>query len=167
MSTHPRDDASLDASPSLLIEQAHADLHLDERMLRRLIEHVLAEEGFAVRYLGVILTDHATVLELNRTYLEHDYLTDVLSFSLSDEASPGRAVDGEVYVDLDTATERHDEFGASFEAEAARYVVHGLLHLLGYDDATPEERSAMQELEDRYLASVLPPSSLGTRPLPS
>ncbi len=98
--------------------------------------------------------DHAAVLALNRRHLGHDYLTDVLSFSLVDEDDPPGAVEGEVYVDLDTAAERCAEFGATFEQEAARYAVHGLLHLIGYDDATAEGRAAMRACEDRYLCAA-------------
>lgn len=132
----------------LVIEQEHPNRRLDEEALRRLVEHVLAEEAVRLHYLGIVLADHATVLELNQTYLDHDYLTDVLSFPLSTDTG---VVDGEVYVDLDTAAERHAEFGGTFEDEAFRYVVHGLLHLIGYDDATADEKAAMHELEDRYL----------------
>ncbi|RMF64358.1 MAG: rRNA maturation RNase YbeY, partial [Bacteroidetes bacterium] len=118
--------------------------------LDRLVRRVLDGEGIAWHYVGVILTDHATVLDLNRAYLHHDYLTDVLSFNLS---GPDDALlTGEVYVDLDTAAERHAEFGVTFEEEVFRYVVHGLLHLAGYEDATPAEKAAMHALEDRYLA---------------
>lgn len=119
-------------------------------MLEALIWNVLTGEGAEPVYIGVILTDHETVLDLNRTYLQHDYLTDVLSFDLS-ESEDAHAIEGEVYVDLDTALERHEEFGVSFEEEVRRYVIHGVLHLLGYDDATPEEKAAMHALEDKYL----------------
>ncbi len=138
---------------SLLIEHMHPSLQVDEAALRRLILRVLAGEAYTLAYLGVVLADHATVLDLNRTYLDHDYHTDVLSFSLDEEAAEDAVVDGEVYVDLDTAAERHAEFGTSFEEEVQRYVVHGLLHLLGYDDATPAEKQAMHDREDHYLAT--------------
>lgn len=135
----------------ITIEQVHADLHLDEQLLRQLIRHVAEAERCSLGTLSVVLADHETVLPLNREYLDHDYHTDVLSFDLSD--APDR-IDGEIYVDLDTAAERHDEFGATFEEEAYRYVVHGLLHLIGYDDGTPDETAAMRRLEDRYLEAV-------------
>lgn len=137
--------------PAVLIEQTHASQRVDEEALRAVVERVLQGEAAEVTYLGIVLSDRETVHELNRTYLAHDYPTDVLSFSLADEEDG--AVDGEVYVDLDTAAERHAEFGASFEDEVFRYVVHGVLHLLGYDDATPEEKAAMHALEDRYLGA--------------
>ena len=136
---------------SLIIEQAHPALHVDESPLRQLIQHVLTEEGRPLGSLNVILAGHEAVLALNREYLDHDYLTDVLSFPLGSENG---VVEGEVYVDLDTAQERHAEFGASFEEEVQRYVLHGLLHLIGYGDATPEERAQIRALEDRYLQAL-------------
>ena len=133
------------------ISQAHPVRSLDEATLERLLQHVVHAEGFELRSLGVVLADHETVHRLNREFLDHDYVTDVLSFSLDEDAVAEGVVDGEVYVDLDTAAERAPEFGATFEEEAFRYVVHGLLHLMGYDDATDADRAAMRRLEDTYL----------------
>lgn len=92
------------------------------------------------------------MLHLNREYLDHDYHTDVLAFDLS--GSEPDVVEGEVYVDLDTAQERHDEFDATFETEAYRYAVHGTLHLIGYDDADDADAATMRTLEDHYLDAL-------------
>ena len=142
-----------EANANLLIAHTHPTLRLDEAALRRLILCVVEAEARTVHYLGIILADHETVLDLNRAYLAHDYLTDVLSFPLGE--ADDDAIDGEIYVDLDTAAERHEAFASSFEDEARRYVVHGLLHLMGYDDATPAEQNTMRRLEDRYLDRCL------------
>ncbi len=115
------------------------------------MERVAAGEGFAIVALSIVLADHGAVRALNRDWLGHDYDTDVVSFPLDDESPGRREIDGEVYVDLDTAVERAPEFGVPFEQEALRYVVHGVLHLMAHDDATEEARSAMRLLEDRYL----------------
>ena len=134
------------------VHDAHPARTLDADAVRRVVEAVCEGEGVRVASLGIILGDHGLVHDLNREWLGHDYETDVVSFGLDDEA-PGRGeIDGEVYVDLDTAAERAPEFGVSAEHEALRYVVHGVLHLVGYDDATDAEREAMRALEDRYLA---------------
>ncbi len=101
-----------------------------------------------------MLSDHATVHALNREFLSHDYETDVLSFPMNDEPDPS-VVDGEVYVDLDTAHERCSEFGTTFKAETYRYVVHGLLHLLGYEDESPALKKEMRKKEDLYLAGFI------------
>lgn len=142
-------------SGEIVVEMTHPARSVDAHEVERFVQHVADAEGFAVRYVGVVLADHEAVHTLNRDFLGHDWETDVVSFPLQDEGEE-RVLDGEVYVDLDTAAERAPEFGATFEDEAYRYVVHGLLHLLGYDDATDEERAAMRALEDRYLSAVRP-----------
>lgn len=131
------------------IENVHPRLSADIASLRVVLDSVAIAEERRIESLSVVLTGHARVLSLNREYLQHDYHTDVLSFDLSEEA--GGAIDGEIYVDLDTALERHAEFGAGFDAEVLRYAIHGLLHLIGYDDASDEGAAVMSELEDRYL----------------
>lgn len=142
---------------ALSIEHDHPSLSLDEGILERLIHHVIDAEEAVLVHVSLVLSDHETVRQLNETYLEHDYNTDVLSFSLQEESSS--EVEGEVYVDLDTAAERHEEFNTSYEREAYRYVIHGVLHLLGYDDATEAGQNTMRAREDQYLDEVLPSSS--------
>ena len=151
-------DAAPDSPPALDIAQAHPTRSLDEDALTTLIQRVAEGEGFEIRALGIVLADRDTVHRLNREFLGHDYPTDVLSFSLDEDAAADGLIDGEVYVDLDTAAERAPEFGTPFEGEASRYVVHGLLHLMGYDDATDAESAAMREREDRYLGADEPTS---------
>lgn len=145
---------------SLSIEQDHPFRSLNDETLRQVICHVLDAEGATLLHLSVVLSDHDTVRRLNRSYLEHDYNTDVLSFSLRDGPDPAgldadeNAVEGEIYVDLDTAAERHADFDTSFAREAYRYVIHGVLHLVGYDDATASAQETMREKEDQYLAAI-------------
>lgn len=140
----------------LLVECEHPRLCPSSAAVEALARRVLEGEGYGIAYLGIILTGHDVVHRLNQEYLGKDAFTDVLAFSLSDadeaDAPAARLVDGEVYVDLDTAEERAPEFGAEFDTEVRRYVVHGLLHLVGYDDHTPEGKAEMHRLEDRYLA---------------
>lgn len=145
-----------DEDGGLQLARAHPTRTLDEAALAALIRRVAGGEGFEIRSLGVVLADGATVHRLNREFLGHDYPTDVLSFSLDEDAAAEGIVDGEVYVDLDTAAERAPEFGTTFEDEARRYVVHGLLHLMGYDDDGDAERAAMREREDHYLKNDEP-----------
>jgi len=145
---------------ALSVEQAHPSRRLDDAQLRRTIRHVLTAEGATLVHLSVVLAGHEMVRRLNREYLDHDYNTDVLSFSLRDGSTPESSeadddgIEGEVYVDLDTAAERHEEFDTSFEREAHRYLIHGVLHLVGYDDATESGQATMRQKEDQYLDAV-------------
>jgi len=142
---------SSDAS-SVSVHQVHPEHEIDARAIEHLVRQIGAGEGQALKAVSVVLADHARVLHLNREYLGHDYHTDVLSFNLG--APEGEGIEGEVYVDLDTAAERHREFETTFEAEALRYVAHGVLHLMGYDDASEEGEAAMRALENRYLQRI-------------
>lgn len=121
----------------------------DEERVSRIAHVVFGGEERIFDSISVVLADHATVLELNREWLEHDWTTDVISFLLEDDP-----IEGEVYVDVETARERHGEFDATLRGEIERYIIHGMLHLCGYDDATDDERSHMRSLEDRYLTAL-------------
>ena len=90
--------------------------------MREAVARVTAGEGFAVLELSVVLADHRAVRALNAEWLGHDYETDVLSFALDDEAAGRREIDGEVYVDLDTAAERAPEFGVPFEPASRGWI---------------------------------------------
>ena len=147
------DDAGGGAA-GLEVHPAHPALSLSQDAVRAVVEAVCEGEGVRVANVGVVLGDHRLVHDLNREWLGHDYETDVVSFVLDEDALGRGEIDGEVYVDLDTAAERAPEFGATTEHEALRYVVHGVLHLAGHDDATDAERDAMRALEDRYLAAA-------------
>lgn len=138
-------------SDVLEIHQAHPTLSLNEALVRGTIERAASGEGRSIISLSIVLADHEAVHALNRDWLGHDFETDVVSFPLDDDAVARREIDGEVYVDLDTAAERAPDYGATFEREAVRYALHGVLHLMGYDDAEETQRARMRELEDRYL----------------
>lgn len=143
-----------EAPGGIEVHAAHPDRQLAEADVRAVVEAACEGEGFTVRELSVVLGDRPLVHDLNREWLGHDDETDVVSFPLDEGAVGRREVDGEVYVDLDTAAERAPEFGTTAEREALRYVVHGLLHLMGYGDATDAEREGMRALEDRYLGAA-------------
>lgn len=130
------------------VEVQHPSLDVPTAHCRALLEYVMLEEGAELKRLLVVLADHCTVREINRRFLDHDYDTDVLAFDYGGEDDK---INGEMYVDLDTAHERCEEFDARFEEEVLRYAVHGLLHLIGYSDKTRAGKEEMHSLEDRYL----------------
>jgi probable rRNA maturation factor len=122
---------------------------LDESRLRSAVERVLAGESVYKATISLAVVDDPTIRELNRIYLGHDEATDVLSFALG--TVPGDC-DGEVIVSADTAAATAGRFGWSAADELLLYVVHGTLHLLGYDDTNPFARTTMRTKEQEYLA---------------
>lgn len=141
-----------DDEPELVVALEHPSRTLDTDRLDARLRAAMAGEGFELRYLAVVLTDRATVQALHRDFFDDDTPTDVVTFPLDETAAAARVIDGEVYVDLDTAAERAPEFDTEFETEATRYALHGLIHLMGHDDATDAQRAAMRALEDRYVS---------------
>ncbi|MFW5955178.1 MAG: rRNA maturation RNase YbeY [Rhodothermales bacterium] len=134
------------------VVEDHDHLSVDPALLTQVLNNALEQEGVREAVVTVVLSDHATVRDLNRVHLNHDFDTDVLAFDLSEEGSD--SLDGEIYVDLDTAHERYHEFGTTFNHEAIRYALHGLLHLIGYRDKGDADREEMRTLEDLYLANL-------------
>ncbi len=111
--------------------------------------------------LSIVLSDDATIRTLNRQFLGHDYPTDVLSFLLASNASETSAdhsceeeVWGEIIISVETAQRNARQYRQPLEKEVLRLVIHGVLHLLGYDDAAPEQRQRMRRKEQTYLTRL-------------
>lgn len=96
--------------------------------------------------IRVILLDDGAIHDLNRRFLQHDYPTDVITFTL--EQQP---LEGEIYIGTGVAAKQAQEYGVSLTNELLRLAVHGVLHLAGHDDATPELRAAMNSRETQYI----------------
>jgi probable rRNA maturation factor len=124
-------------------------LTVDERRLRAALSAILADAGFARATISLAIVDDPAIHDLNRRFLQHDYPTDVLSFVL-EESSAG--LDGEIIVSADTATASAPRYGWRPEDELLLYVIHGGLHLVGYDDKSPAAAGLMRDAETRYLA---------------
>ena len=122
---------------------------IDESRLRRAIELVLGRAGIEQAEISLAIIDDPSMHELNRRYLDHDEPTDVLSFVL--EADEGR-LEGEIIVSADTAARTAPGFAWPAEDELLLYVIHGALHLAGYDDLNPEAKAEMRRQERGCLA---------------
>lgn len=96
----------------------------------------------------IFCSDHY-ILDINRRYLEHDYFTDIITFDYCE----GEKLSGDLFISVDTVRENALEYGAeSFDQELARVMVHGLLHLIGYDDHSEVDKKMMREKENYYLS---------------
>jgi probable rRNA maturation factor len=102
-------------------------------------------------HLNYIFCDDAYLLVLNQRYLEHDTLTDVITFDLGEEGS-GK-LEGEIYISTERVHDNAAQFGAPYADELLRVVFHGMLHLCGYKDKSPEDAAAMRAEEDQCIAN--------------
>src|SRR3954453_16087818 len=122
---------------------------IDRRHVREVARAVLEGEGVADYEISLAFVDNPTIHRLNQRYLGHDEPTDVLSFPLSE---PGAArLGGELVLGAEVARAQAAARGHDVQAELALYVIHGLLHLCGYDDHDGEGRAAMRQRERHYL----------------
>jgi probable rRNA maturation factor len=124
---------------------------VDEERLTNAARVVLAGSERASAAISIAVVDDDTIHELNRQYLQHDWPTDVLSFVLDDQEGH---LEGEVILSADTAAAAAAEAGWTAGDEQALYVVHGMLHLIGYQDKTPAEARAMRAAEGKYLRQI-------------
>jgi probable rRNA maturation factor len=120
----------------------------DRVSLRRWLNTVIRREGKSPWYINFIFCNDDYLLELNKTYLNHSTLTDILSFSYNDD--PG-TVSGDIFISLDRVRENAAEYQQEFDRELKRVMVHGILHLIGYSDKGKNEKEKMTEKEDFYL----------------
>jgi probable rRNA maturation factor len=133
-------------------------VRLDRKQILLVMRRVIKEEGRSAKSLSIVLTDNRHMRDLNREYLGHDRLTDVISFPLEDPDWPGGrcgacngGLNGEIIASAELAVQQAQSMNADPKAELMLYLVHGLLHLMGYDDRNPEQARLMHAREDALL----------------
>ncbi len=112
------------------------------------LKNVIISEGKKTGDIQYILCDDYHLLDINKTYLNHDTLTDIITFSTSDNNT---IISGDIYISIDRVIENSNTHSTSFGNELSRVLVHGVLHLLGYDDHSPSDKKIMRSKEDYYL----------------
>ena len=124
---------------------------LNQTKIQRWIRAVAADYGFSVGDIHYIFCSDEKELEVNRTFLQHDYYTDVITFDYSTED----VINGDIFISLDTVRSNAEEMGADFKEELMRIIIHGVLHLTGQADKTPETKAEMTRKENLALAKLL------------
>ena len=120
------------------------------RRARKIVEWVIRNEKKIPGDLNFILTDDETIRNMNLQFLEHDYFTDVITFSDNVE----NIVNGEVYISRDTVKSNALNYKVSLNNELSRVIIHGVLHLVGYDDKTDRQKRKMRKMEDMWLGKM-------------
>ncbi len=116
------------------------------------IKKRITEADYTFTSLSIIFCSDEYLLQMNIQHLEHDYYTDVITFDNSEPNS--KTIDGEIYISLDRVKENATQFTEPFKKEVLRIIAHGVLHLLGFGDKTPTEKSEMTKAENDFLLSA-------------
>lgn len=125
--------------------------HINRNLIRRAVQTVLKQAGIETAEISVAIVDDLTIAQIHEQYLRKPGPTDVLSFLLEES---DRHVDGEIVVSADTAASWAKRVGWSSEYELLLYIVHGTLHLVGFDDQTQSERRKMRRKEKAVLREL-------------
>ncbi|WP_417378634.1 rRNA maturation RNase YbeY [Gimesia sp.] len=143
------------------IQNSQTHLTIDEQQLNTAISFLLQSEQVSQAEISLAIVDNPTIRQLNQQYLQHDYDTDVLSFLLDCDTlveSPqkelrgaGKQIEGEIIVSAEMAVAMSTEYQWPAEQELLLYIIHGLLHLCGYDDLTEEELRIMRQREQQIF----------------
>jgi probable rRNA maturation factor len=144
---------ALDISVTILNRQRRK--RVNTAALKRMALAVFVDLGIQHAELGVHLVSAGTMARVNWQYLRHEGSTDVITFDHTDEVKGGRGPEGRLYGELfvcvDDAVKQAREFRTTWQTEIVRYVIHGVLHLLGHDDMQPEPRRKMKREENRLV----------------
>jgi len=121
---------------------------IQKKNIHSLIESLASELNFKLLNFEINFISDKYILEINRTYLKHNYTTDIITFNYSNVSNK---IDGEIFISIDDAILNSKKFKVSLSEELARLVIHGLLHLLGYDDQNNSNKKIMKRLENKLL----------------
>ncbi len=121
----------------------------DKRKLRNWFRATILEEGGKPGTLNFIFCSDSYLLNINTSYLNHNTLTDIITFDLSED---NQSVSGDIFISIERVKENASAFKITFPQELHRVLIHGILHLLGYKDKTPSQQNEMRSKEDYYLS---------------
>lgn len=117
---------------------------LNSRWLRLVAESEIKRVGD----ISIIFCSDNYILDINQKYLQHDYFTDIITFDYCQDDR----LSGDLFISVDSVRENSIEYGTDFPDELNRVIVHGILHLIGYDDHTDEDIAEMRKKENYYLS---------------
>ena len=120
---------------------------LDGRLIISWLKSVVKTENKSIGKISVIFVDDSYLLDVNIKYLKHNYFTDIITFNYNQ----GLNISGDLYISIDTIKSNAEFYDVNFKNELVRVIVHGVLHLLGYNDSNDGEQIVMREKEDFYL----------------
>lgn len=123
---------------------------VDKKKIHSLVKEISNELKFSLINLEINFISSENIHQLNKTHLNHDYTTDIITFDYSDDFVQ---LDGEIFISVDDAETNSKKFKVNLKEELARLVIHGILHLLGFDDQSIIDKKNMKRMENKLLSS--------------
>ena len=126
--------------------------NIDVECLRTVCHNILHDQNHNEGSITIIMSDDEKLMQLKKTYFQKNVFTDVIAFNLEEKGDP---FEGEIYISLERVAKNAITYNQDFLMELKRVVIHGCLHVLGYDDQTTEGKEKMTHLENKYLSFVI------------
>jgi len=123
---------------------------LNRKLIRNWLDYVVSNEQHKLGEIGIIFCSDDYLLKINKEFLNHDYYTDIVTFNYVE----GNIISGDIFISLDRIIENAKEYNVEFENELLRIIVHGILHLLGFDDKGEILKNEMTIKENQYLECI-------------
>jgi rRNA maturation RNase YbeY len=121
----------------------------NKNLLKKWLRDLISNEHARTGEINIIFTSDRKVLELNREYLSRENLTDIITFDYTEN----KVIAGDLFISVPRVKENAEKFKVTFKAELKRVIVHGVLHLLGYEDGNQQTKSLMRKKEDQFLVN--------------
>jgi len=132
-----------------LLYDKKVTMNFDDEWLNSICNNILRDKNQITATISIILSNDDKLLQLKKHFFKKDMLTDVITFNLEENGDP---IEGEIYISLNRVSENAMEYKQDPDRELKRVIIHGVLHLLDYDDQTSEGKKTMTRLEDHYLS---------------
>ncbi len=134
-----------------MIEFLSEDIHfpsVDTQRLKKWILFIIKKKDFFLGSVSIVFCSDEYILKTNREFLNHNYYTDIITFDYCENKN----ISGDLLISLDTVLSNSKQYETDFLEELHRVIIHGILHLMGFDDKTPETRTIIREEENKSLA---------------
>lgn len=143
-----------DSKPDIQVfNQTELSVPLQNTVYQDVAQSIAKNEGCSFNFVEVVYVDEDEIVRINKEHLDRDYVTDIITFQYDDEADHND-IEGTLFCCASRIIEQATEFNESQEREFLRIFIHGLLHLVGYDDQSEKEKKQMSTKEDTYLSQA-------------
>lgn len=126
----------------------------NEKSIIEWIVKTIRHENRSYKKINFIFCSDDYLLKINNDYLQHNYYTDIITFPYHDQSLPDTIIEGDIFISIPRIEENSRKYFVNFANELNRVIIHGILHLIGYLDATDEQKAMMTEKEDYYLSKL-------------
>ena len=138
---------------TILIENDDVAIpNINANLIRKICKKILSDNNQNEAVLTIIFSNDSQLFKLKKEYFGEDFFTDTISFNLEEDGDP---IEGEVYISIERVHNNAQIYKQEFITECKRVIIHGCLHLLGYNDQTAEEKITMTMLEEKYLSQII------------